>query len=68
MYHFWVTVTLTSDLVFRIIVSGTNSKFGEWMHLGMVECLYPLRVTVTLNLTSDLVFRIIVLEHISYII
>ena len=22
-YHFWVTVTLTSDLVFRIIVSGT---------------------------------------------
>ena len=21
MYHFWVTVTLTSDLVFRIIVS-----------------------------------------------
>ena len=22
MYHFWVTVTLTSDLVFRIIVSG----------------------------------------------
>ena len=21
-YHFWVTVTLTSDLVFRIIVSG----------------------------------------------
>ena len=22
LYHFWVTVTLTSDLVFRIIVSG----------------------------------------------
>ena len=22
MYHFWVTVTLTSDLVFRIIMSG----------------------------------------------
>ena len=22
MYHFWVTVTLTSDLVFRIILSG----------------------------------------------
>ena len=22
MYHFWVTVTLTSDLVFRIIMSS----------------------------------------------
>ena len=22
VYHFWVTVTLTSDLVFRIIMSG----------------------------------------------
>ena len=25
MYHFWVTVTLTSDLVFRIIVSDQIS-------------------------------------------
>ena len=24
MYHFRVTVTLTTDLVFRIIVSGSN--------------------------------------------
>ena len=41
MYHFWVTVTLTSDLVFRIIMSGTNPKFGVWLHLGMVECRVP---------------------------
>ena len=58
-------MTLTSDLVFRIIISGTyhlygNPKFGVWMHLGMVECLYHLQVTVTLNLTSNLGFRIIV--------
>ena len=40
-YHFWVTVTLTSDLVFGIIVSGAYLilfevgilKFGVWMHL-----------------------------------
>ena len=39
---FWVTVTLTSDLVLRIFVfgaylGGRNSKFGVYMHLGMVE-------------------------------
>ena len=42
---FWVTVTLTSDLVVRILCSehisyilwGRNSKFGVYMHLGMVE-------------------------------
>ena len=27
MYHLWVTVTLTSDLVFRIIVSGANHLY-----------------------------------------
>ena len=37
-----------------------------WMHLGIMECLYHLRVTVTL--TADLVFRIILFGHISYII
>ena len=42
---FWVTVTLTSDLVLRFFVFGAyllyslsrNSKFGVYMHLGMVE-------------------------------
>ena len=42
---FWVIVTLTSDLVLRIfvfgaypyILGGRNSKFGVYMHLGMVE-------------------------------
>ena len=41
-----MTVTLTSNIVFRIIVSGAfsniievrNPKFGVWMHLGMTEC------------------------------
>ena len=50
-YHFRVTVTLTltSDLVFRIIVSGAyllyiwgrNFKFGVWMHLEMRKCPLP---------------------------
>ena len=47
--HFWVTVTLTSDPVLRIIVSGAyllyslsrDSKFGMWMHLGIAECHEP---------------------------
>ena len=41
---FRVTVTLTSDLVLRIVFGaylffflGRNSKFGVYMHLGMVE-------------------------------
>ena len=44
MYHFRVTVTLTSDLVFRIIMSRAsliNLKFGVWMHLGMSKCRLP---------------------------
>ena len=46
MYHFRVTVTLTSDLVFRIIMSRAyvfirNLKFGLWMHLGMTKCHLP---------------------------
>ena len=50
-FHPWVTVTLTltSDLVFRIcsfvhifyILWGRDSTFGVWMHLGMVECRVP---------------------------
>ena len=50
MYHFWVTVTLTSDLVFRIscpehisyIILGRNLKFGVWMHLGMTKFRVPI--------------------------
>ena len=49
VYHFWVTVTLTSDLVFRIIVSdqnsyiilARNSNFGVWLHRWMAECHVP---------------------------
>ena len=43
----WVTVTLTSDLVFRKIVSGAflillkNPKFGVWMQLLMAEYHVP---------------------------
>ena len=53
-YHFWVTVTLTSDLVFGIIVSGAYLilfevgilKFGVWMHLEkrkrtIIRSLWP---------------------------
>ena len=48
-YHFQVTVTLTSGLVFQIIMSGAyllnirgrNLKFGVWMHLGMTKCSVP---------------------------
>ena len=46
MYQLWVTVTLTSELVFRIIMSGAyllyylryESKIGVWVHIWMVEC------------------------------
>ena len=64
--HFQVTVTLTSDLVFRIIVSGAylilfqvgipNLVCG--CILGWQSAVYHLPVTGTL--TSDLVFRIMV--------
>ena len=47
--HFWVTVTLTSDLVLELlcpehnsyILLVRNSKFGVWMHLGIAECHVP---------------------------
>ena len=41
-YHFWVTVTLSSDLLSGIIVSYFNPKFGVWMHLGMMKCHVPI--------------------------
>ena len=67
MYHFWVTVTLTSDLVSRIIVSEHISRFffelgiPNWVCLcilGWSSVTFHFRVTVTL--TSDLVLIIIV--------
>ena len=57
-----VTVTLTSDLVLTIIVSGALLLFEIGIPILVCECilgwwsvLYHLWVTVTL--TSDLVFR-----------
>ena len=66
MYHFQVTVTLTSDLVLRIIVSSISLIFFEVgipnlvyiCILGWRNVTYHFRVTVTL--TSDLVLIIIV--------
>ena len=55
-YHFWVTVTLTSDLVFRIFISLVLFEIGIphlvcGCILGWWYVMYYLRVTVTLNLT-----------------
>ena len=49
MYHLLVTVTLTSDLVFKNnhiqsishIIEGRNPKFGMWMPLWIAECHIP---------------------------
>ena len=63
---FWVTVTLTSDLVLRIIVFGAYLIFFE-VRIPNLVCIcifgwgsvtYHFQVTVTL--TSDLVLIIIV--------
>ena len=43
MYHFWVNVTMTYDLVLGLscpkhisnIIWASNPKFGVWFHLGM---------------------------------
>ena len=64
-YHFPVTVTLTSDLVFRIIVSGAyplyylRLEFQIWSVDASCDdsVAYHNWVTGTLNLTSDLVSR-----------
>ena len=62
--YFWVTVTLTSDIILesRIIVFGAyhllylSPNFSVWMHFWMAECHIPFLVTVTLlTLTSDLI-------------
>ena len=63
--HFRVTVTLTSDLVFRIIMSRAYLILFEvgisnlvcGCILGCRSVAYHNLVTVTLNLTSDLVSR-----------
>ena len=64
-YHFRVTVTLTSDLDFRIILSGAYLILFEvgisnlvcGCILGWRSVAYYNWVTATLNLTSDLVSR-----------
>ena len=68
MYHFRVTVTLTltSDLVFRIIIVRSISLILFEVGISNLVCgcivgwqsvAYHNWVTVTLNLTSDLVYR-----------
>ena len=65
MFHFRVTVTLTSDLVFRKIVSIASLILFELgvsnlvcgCILGCRSVAYHNWVTLTLNLTSDLVSR-----------
>ena len=73
-YYFQVTVT--SGLVFRIIISGAYlilfepgiQKFSLWMNLGRQSVVYHPWVIVTL--TSDLVFleSASTLVYISYVI
>ena len=64
-------MTLTCDLVSRIIVSGAyslyylryicrNPKFGVLITLGMSEWCIPFWVTLTMTLTSDLISRFFV--------
>ena len=67
--YFWVTVTLTSDLVFEklcpehicYIIWCRNPKFGVVIPLGMAEWCIPFWVTLTLTLTSGLSSRFFVL-------
>ena len=62
-YHFRVTLALTSDLVYRIIVSRTyllyylrwESLIGVWVHIVMVECRVP--CTAHCGLKFDLLPR-----------
>ena len=50
---FWVTVTLTSDLVFRIFFFGTYLLY--YLRWESQICVHPF---VIVTLRSDLVFRI----------
>ena len=58
-YHFRVNMTLTSDIDFRIIVSGTYLILFE-MHLGMVErCVSFIgHIDFKLNLLNNFVWGI----------
>ena len=59
-------MTLTYDIVSRIIVSGAyllyflRLEFGVWIHLGMAEWCIPSLVTLTFTLTSDFISRFFV--------
>ena len=73
MYHFWVTVTLTSDLVFRIIMSRAYLLFEVGISNLVCGCILGcLSVTnhfwVTVTLTSDLVFKNYCVQSISPIL
>ena len=65
MYYIWVTGTLnmTSDLVFRIILSGAYLiLFAKEIPKLMCECIFGWRIVpshfwATVTLTSDLVYR-----------
>ena len=78
MYHFWVTVTLTSDLVFKnnrvrsislILFEVGISNLVCGCILRGLSVTYHNWVTVTLDLTSDIVLETALsLVHISYIL
>ena len=62
-------MTLTYDLVSRLIVSGAYLilfEVGVWIPLGMVESCIPFWVTLIFTLTSGLISRFSCLELISY--
>ena len=70
-----LTLTLTSDLVFRMSVSRAHLLFDVGIPylvpvriLGWWSGMCHLRVIMTLNLTSDLVLEYSCPELISYII
>ena len=58
MYHFGVTVTMSSGIISRIIMSRaytpvlfevSNQNLNVWICLGVAECQYCIGVTVTLT-------------------
>ena len=72
---FWVTVTLTSDLVLRIFCVRSISLIFFEVGIPNLECICILGwwsltfyFLATVTLTSDLVLIKLCQEHISYII
>ena len=60
MYHFWVTVNLTSDIVFRIIMSRAYLLYylRQGSQIWCLDASWDDEVSRTImNLTSDLVYR-----------